>query len=784
LVRTVWQGLRGFIGAVLIASAFSSPSKADSTTSEKAEDFERHIRPILVNNCVECHGPDTQEADLRLDSAEGLFAGSHSGPVVVPHHPEHSRLVHLVRGGSELQMPPDKRLSSQEIAALERWIFDGAFWPGYEAPPQRNPNVSSDAIFTEDQKSHWAFQPLRPVAPPATADASWPISPIDRFVLARLEEAGLKPAPPANKYVLLRRVTFDLTGLPPTPQEITDFVADKSPAAFAKVVDRLLASPHYGERWGQHWLDVVRFAESAGHDGNNAYLHAWRYRDYVIRSFNIDKPYDQFLIEQLAGDLLPKTGQEQQDYDQIVATGFLQVGPKPVVMRDKKQMLLDIADEQLHTVGVAFMGLTLGCARCHDHKFDPIPIADYYSLAGILTSTQVMADAEPDSKWLEPTVATPDGEQASVMAVQDLPQPANMHVLLRGNYRTPGPEVHRRFLQIIAGSGHPPLKSTGSGRLELARWIASSEHPLTARVMVNRIWQHHFGRGLVATSDNFGRLGEPPSHPDLLDWLAQYFIESGWSVKAMHRLLLLSSTYQQAYVENATAQQIDPENRLWWRMPRRRLSAEEIRDAMLAVSGMLDSSMGGTLFTEGFQPGDESRKLYVVDISAKDPFPPFQASRRSIYLPVLRNARPESLKLFDVANELAPTAVRGETTVAPQALFLLNSPFVRQQAEKLALRLIDLSAGPSDVVGAGGEREAIDHAFQLLFGRPALVHEVERVRRFLDEYRSSASQLPLNVQQVNSEVDVQNPREDSPRLLAWLAACQALLCTHEFIYLE
>jgi len=780
----MWSLLRGFILAVLSALGFSPLSATALTVATDAEDFERHIRPILVNNCVECHGPETQEANLRLDSAEGLFAGSGSGPVVAPYQPDHSRLIQLVRGEADLQMPPDKRLTPQEISALERWVRTGAVWPGYHTQPRHFPNDSVNAVFTDEQKSHWAFQPLQTVEPPDAAERSWPTSPIDLFVLARLERVGLTPAPPANKYALLRRVTFDLTGLPPTPQEIADFLADQSPEAFAKVVDRLLASPHYGERWAQHWLDVVRFAESAGHDGNNAYLHAWRYRDYVIRSFNTDKPYNQFLVEQLAGDLLPKTGQTQQDYDQVVATGFLQVGPKPVVMRDKQQMLLDIADEQLHTLGVAFLGLTLGCARCHDHKFDPIPIADYYSLAGILTSTHVMADAAPDSKWLEPTIAAPDGGQATVMAVQDLPQPANLRVLLRGNYRTPGAETPRRFLQIIAGSGHPPLQTKGSGRLELARWIASAEHPLTARVMVNRIWQHHFGRGLVATSDNFGRLGEPPSHPELLDWLARRFIESGWSMKAMHRLMLLSSTYQQSCVENATAQQIDPENRLWWRMPRRRLSAEEIRDAMLAVSGMLDATMGGTLFTEGYQPGDESRKLYVVDISSKDPFPPFQSPRRSIYLPVLRNARPESLKLFDVANEHAPTAVRGETTVAPQALFLLNSPFVRQQSEQLALRLLDGCDVPSHALAGDAEARTIDHAFQLLFGRPALPHEIERVRGFLDEYRKSVSQLLLETQQAELGEHLPSPHIDSAELLAWRAACQALLCTHEFIYVE
>jgi len=570
---------------------------------------------------------------------------------------------------------------------------------------------------------HWAFQPVREPAPPGVRDAAWPTSPIDHFILAELEAHRLRPAPSTDRRTLLRRVTFDLTGLPPRPAEIDAFLADDSPNAFATVVDRLLTSPRYGERWGRHWLDIVRFAETAAHDGNNAYLHAWRYRDYVIDAFNADKPYDAFIIEQLAGDLLPQTDNPASDYNRIVATGFLQVGTKPVVMRDKRQMLLDIADEQLSTTGIAFMGLTLGCARCHDHKFDPIPTADYYAMAGIFTSTHVMADNNPDSMWLEYKVPDADGEPVKVMAVRDLATPANLQVHERGNYRTLGVEAPRRFLSVIAGENHTPIDTAGSGRFELARWIARGDHPLTARVMVNRIWQHHFGAGLVRSSDNFGTLGEPPSHPALLDWLATRFVKSGWSIKTMHRLMLNSSIYRQSGHADAEA---DPDNRLLSRMVRRRLSAEEVRDTLLAVTGGLDLSMGGTLFTQGYTPVDAQRELFTVDISGKGDYAPFQQPRRSIYLPMIRNSLPPVLTLFDAANAHEPTTRRSETTVAPQSLYMMNSPHVRKLTLHLARDLL------ADAEFDDDTRLRIIH--ERLYGRPPSTEELEAGRAFLAGY--------------------------------------------------
>ena len=653
--------------------------------------FEQQIRPLLSQKCFSCHATDQRKAKggLRLDSADRLFQGGHSGPVVVPGQPDESRLIQYVRRRGNLPMPPDAPLEPSEVAVLEQWVRDGAVWPGYGLQPRPvSGDLASQAKFTDADYRYWAYQPVEDPAVPQVANSTWPISPIDHFILARLEAAGIGPSQPVDREMLLRRVTFDLTGLPPTTEEIAAFLEDTSQGAFAKVVDRLLDSDRYGERWGRHWLDVVRYGESAAHDGNNAYLHAWRYRDYVIEAFNEDKPYDRFLLEQLAGDLLKSTGDRKTDYQQKVATGFLQVGTKPVVMRDKRQMLLDIADEQLNTMGIAFMGLTLGCARCHDHKFDAIPTADYYSMAGIFKSTRIMADHIEDSKWLEEEVLGPDGEKIKLMVVRDFPEPHDMRIHRRGSYRQLGPVAPRRFLQIIEGVDHGPLETTGSGRLELAQWLTDPTHPLTARVMVNRLWQYHFGRGIVGSSGNFGVQGSRPTHPLLLDWLAKRFVESGWSIKAMHRLMLLSRVYQQASTYHEKSSTVDPENDLFWRMPRRRISAEEVRDAMLVASGDLDITMGGTLFTEGYSANDAGRELYVVDISGKEYFPPFQHLRRSVYLPVIRNGRPEILKLFDVANAHESTSVRGETTVAPQALFMLNSPFVRTRAENLAMSLI------------------------------------------------------------------------------------------------
>ncbi|MFM7151349.1 MAG: DUF1549 and DUF1553 domain-containing protein, partial [Gemmataceae bacterium] len=565
----------------------------------------------------------------------------------------------------------DDQRRAVELALTERY---GILHPAILA--------QSKANFTREQKGFWSFQPVKPISPPPVRDELRVRSPVDRFILARLEEAGLSLALPADRKTLIRRVTQDLTGLPPTPEEVDAFLKDRRPDAYASLVDRLLDSPHYGERWGRHWLDVVRYAETTANDANAVMRYAWRYRDYVVRAFNNDKPYDQFMIEQLAGDLLPPSGDLTRDAERVIATGFLMLGPKALAETDKEQSRRDIIDDQLDTTGRTFLGLTLGCARCHDHKFDPIPTVDYYSLAGILRGTEVFQDeARNATMWEERTLLHLPGESpVVVMAPRDL-RPTNLRVAIRGNYQTPGILAPRRFPQILSGEGSAPLTSLQSGRLELARWIASRENPLTARVMVNRIWQNHFGTGLVATSDNFGTRGDKPSHPELLDWLAGEFVSRGWSMKNLHRLILLSNTYQARGLADYPSQKIDPNNRLLSHASRRRLDAESLRDGILLVSGQLDKSVGGNDSGELLHKESENINSKIRPNRMQTDHPIFTKSpRRSLYLPVVRNAVPDVFSLFDSADPNGVTPARNDTTVASQALFLLNHPFVREQS--------------------------------------------------------------------------------------------------------
>jgi mono/diheme cytochrome c family protein len=658
--------------------------------------------------------------------------------------------------------------------------------------------------FTPEQRGHWSFRPVRDPRPPeppkriasdgGSAAPAWGQSPIDRFVLVRLIEQGLEPSPAADRRTLIRRVTFDLTGLPPTPGEIDAFLADESPRAFATVVDRLLESPHYGERWGRHWLDVVRFAETTANDANAVMRYAYRYRDYVVDAFNRDLPYDQFIVEQLAGDLLRATesngdasaGDATNPADmsayvrRMIATGFLMIGPKALAETDKEQTRLDIVDDQIDVTGRAFLGLTLACARCHDHKFDPIPTVDYYALAGIFRGTEPFADEVRNaSMWWEYPLFEAPGEAPFMVMAPKEGMPRNLRVHVRGNRFSLGRVAPRGFLQVLAKddasiSGTPtasePLPTTGSGRLELARWIASADNPLTARVLVNRVWQHHFGQGLVATGDNFGPRGEAPSHPELLDYLAARFVEGGWSVKGLHRLMLLSSTYQQQSRVHERGQQLDPDNRLLWRMPRRRLEAESIRDAMLAVSGGLDRSIGG---------GESAAIMYEVAevLDGKRGFAANRlqtnhaiytdSTRRSIYLPVVRNALPDVLALFDAADPNGVTPQRNDTTVPSQALFSMNSPFVRQQALRLARGLL--------ADGSASDAARVGRAYALVLGRPPSDEEVAEAAQYVSQYLSLAS----------AEADATGEAGQAERrLAAWQSYCQLLFCLNEFLYVD
>ena len=660
-------------------------------------------------------------------------------------------------------------LTDTQRRGLERHLAEkyAFLWEGTTDLAQR-------AVFSDEERRFWAYQPVHEPQLPAVKNEAWIQTPVDRFVLRALEDRGLSPLPQADRRTLLRRVTLDLTGLPPTPEETDAFLADSSPQAYERVVERLLQSPHYGERWARHWLDLVRYAESTANDANAVMRYAWRYRNYVIEAFNADLPYDQFLTEQLAGDLMPGAVTPAERTRRIIATGYLMVGPKALAETDKEQSRLDIVDDQIDVTGRAMLGLTVGCARCHDHKFDAIRTTDYYALAGVFRSTEPFMDENRNATmWWEFDVPQGDGQPAvTVMAPRDT-APRNLRVHLRGNRFTLGPVVRRGALEVVSRPGTDLVagidpQQGSSGRLELARWIAHPANPLTSRVMVNRIWQHHFDRGLVATSDNFGTRGERPTHPELLDWVASRFVASGWSVKQMHRLIVHSATYQQASVSDRNIPAGDAEGRWLAGHRRRRLSVEEIRDSLLAVSGRLDRRAGSNESGEYLIEKAEGigAKIRPNRVGADDPFYT-SFLKRTIYLPVVRNMLPDVLALFDAADPNGVTAVRNETTVAPQSLFLMNSPLVRDSALELARRL---TARQSPEGTALTDDQLIADAHREVLGRPATVEELAEAREFL-----AAAQ--------NISPDPAADRT-AVRLSAWQSFCQALLCSNEFLYVE
>jgi cytochrome c553 len=825
------------LGLVAAAPAAAWGQVAAPAESARVEFFEKKIRPLLADNCYNCHSANTNaKGGLRVDDRNGLLQGGNRGPAVVPGQPEKSLLLQAVRHThATVKMPPKKQLAEGQVADLARWIKDGAAWPAVAVPASVG---RPSARYARLRKEHWAWQPLRDVPVPAVRDASWPRADSDRYLLARLEEKGLRPVRDADRTTLIRRLTFDLTGLPPTPADIDAFVRDGSPDAFAKVVDRLLASPAFGERWGRHWLDVARYGESTGSARNIPYPHAWRYRDYVLDAFNSDKPYDLFVREQIAGDLLPAASPRQRD-DQRIATGFLALGARDVNQRFKVRFLMDNVDEQIDTVSRAVLALTVSCARCHNHKFDPIPTTDYYSLAGIFRSTDLCAgvrnkmggggldyydtalllplgSGEPRDPEADPKVAaqiaqaqkalakaraefqaivgtpkgqalSPDGRPMQMVArqkmvrlqkellaltdpaargpvalgVRDSATVADTEIRVRGEAEKLGPVVPRGFLSVLDVPGAPKVNPKQSGRLELAQWLTSARNPLTPRVMVNRVWQHLFGEGLVRSVDNFGVTGDVPSHPELLDHLAARFVRDGWSVKKLVRALVLSRAYQLSAEAAPANLAADPANRLVWRHSPRRLDAEEIRDAMLAAAGTLDPAR---------PRGSPAQDLPVMELPNNGPVAKrlaerAQASRhRSVYLPLLRTLTPRSLEVFDFAEQGMVTGSRDTTTVATQALYLLNDPFVRQQAEALARRLLHRS----DLGDAG----RIDLAYRLAVGRTATAREVERAKTYLADYETAAR-----------DVEASDPPADA-RAAAWASFSQALLASAEFRYLR
>jgi mono/diheme cytochrome c family protein/cytochrome c553 len=777
------------VGLVLLYVLAPPARAADPPTPEDVRFFETRIRPLLAEKCSKCHGSDRQKGDLRLDSAEAVAKGGGSGkPVFVAGKPDESLLLRAVRHAEGVKgMPPDGRLKDAEVADLAAWVKRGAPFP-------------VAAKVGPDPAKHWAFQPVGNPAVPVGKDAAWAKSDLDKFVLVRLEAAGLKPAPPADGRTLIRRATFDLTGLPPTPEEIDAFLQDGSPEAFAKVVDRLLASPAYGERWGRHWLDVARYADSNGLDENTAHGNAWRYRDYVIESFNADKPYDRFLREQIAGDLLPADVPAARN-ELLIATGFLALGPKVLAEPDEKKMELDIVDEQIDTLGRTVMGLTLGCARCHDHKFDPLTADDYYALAGVFVSTKTMEHFKKVARWHENPLADPEaarkkaGHDAAVAklkermqalegktddtakaelkklqaelaalekAAPELPtamgvtegKPTDVPLLRRGNHLTPGEVVARQFPVVLAGAKQPAFPKNQSGRLELAKWLTDPKHPLTTRVMVNRVWRWHFGKGLVRSVDNFGLIGEKPTHPELLDWLAAEFVKDGWSLKKLHRRLMLSANYQMSSAHDAKAALADPDNRLLWRANVRRLEAEAVRDSLLAVGGLLDRTAGGPALAH------VKNRDYLFDHTSKDRTT-YASDRRSVYLPVIRNNLYDVFQLFDAPDAAVPNGDRATTTVPTQALFFLNSDLAARAADALAGRLL----AKSDLDDAGRVRLL----FALAYGRPPTAKEAERVTAGVAAFETEFASEPDAAKRTRK---------------AWAAVCQAVLAGNEFIHIR
>ena len=921
-----------FAGGTLLASP--APGDADKAAGpEGMEFFEARVRPVLVENCLECHGEKSQKGGLRLDSMEGTLRGAEEGPVIVAGHPDQSPMIRALRHEGEIKMPPRGKLPEEAIEALTAWVRMGAPWPDAG---------TGEAAVAEVRppEQHWAFRPVQDPAPPATGDA-WAASPIDAFVLAKLSERGMHPAPEADRRALIRRVSFDLTGLPPTPAEVQAFTEDLAPDSYEKLVDRLLASPRYGERWGRHWLDVARYSDTKGYvfEEERRFPYSYTYRDWVIRAFNEGLPYDRFIIEQLAADLLP-AGTDRRS---LAAMGFLTLGRR--FLNNES----DIIDDRIDVTMRGLMALTVSCARCHDHKYDPIPTADYYSLYGVFASAVEPKDlpliAEPEAtdayrayekevgdreaevtkvleekhketvarfrktageylvriarqpepspeerrergggnvaagdlhpfavrRWREylktksaehhrvwapwsalvavpaaelpakagcvldalladkekplnelvaksfggeapksmedvarrygevlgkaqaewdaaiearkkanepaPTAladaaleeiraalhaedappsfplaeierflqrdarqqirqlrkkveefkVTAPGAPARAMSLEDAAKPREPRIFTRGNPQNPGKAVPRQFLAALSGPERKPFQE-GSGRLELARAIASPANPLTARVFVNRSWIHLFGAGLVRTPADFGARSEAPTHPELLDWLAARFIEDGWSMKKLHRRILLSRTYRQSSEGEPEYESTDPANMLLWRANRRRLDFEALRDAMLDVSGSLDLAMGG-----------KSRDLLEA---------PY---RRTVYAYIDRQNLPGVFRAFDFASPDTSTAQRYVTTVPQQALFLMNSPFALGLAERLASRPETASAEPPE--------RRIEALYRLVFGRAPDPEEVTAGLRYVETGGAS-------------------PEE------GWTRYAHALMLSNEFVFID
>lgn len=952
--------LRTCVFSLLIASTLPTLFADEQLNPQQLDFFEKKVRPLLVKHCYECHSVDADDAQggLLLDSKQGWMTGGDSGPAITPGKPDESLFIKAIHY-KEIEMPPDGRLDEGDVATLTAWVKMGA-------PDPRNQTSDKQikpthVVDIEAGRQFWAFQPPVNHATPMVTDTSWPETWIDRFVLAALEKRGIAPSEDTGRSTWLRRVTFDLSGLPPTTAEINAFENDESPFAFERVVDRLLASPRYGETWGRHWLDVARYADSNGSDFNATFHNAWRYRDYVIASFNADRPYDEFVQQQIAGDLLESESPDDR-IDQLVASGFLLMGPKMLSERDKEKLRMDVVDEQVDSIGRAFLGLTLGCARCHDHKFDPIPTADYYAMAGILRSTEslygesqqyvstwreeplpidpahatalaeynsqkkkiegqlgvakkmlanakspqsypgiivdntaaklvgqwkastfspkyfgvgyvhddrldkgeksatfsatvptdgeyevrvsytpganrakkvpiqvkhaagqseVFLDQSPtpsinglfqpvgrfnfrkgepaivtisnrgtvdyvivDAVWFFPLneakdkqaneapdnseqIAAAEKEVKSLeaelkalkatapapapkaMAARDHEDIGNSHIHIRGEVHALGERVDRGFLQVVGNPDDWRPSRDESGRKALAEWVISGEHPLTSRVMVNRIWSRLLGRGIVASVDNLGNLGSRPTHPELLDRLAISFVDNGWSVKQMVRQIVLSRVYRVSSSASEDLQTEDPKNELLGRFSRRRLPVEAVRDSILVTADQLDLSKGGS-------PVEGYGTLVVDNNSQAGGRKTRPHSRRTVYLPIIRNDLPEMLTVFDFADPDVVMGARPQTTSPSQALFLMNNRLVREHAEVIAKNAIE----------AASAGDPLDSIYLRLLSRRPTASERENIEAFIERIKA------------------ERPDDANANEQAWTTVCHTLMASAGFRFLE
>jgi hypothetical protein len=773
-------------------------SGGSAAAEEASEFYEKSVGPLLRTSCLPCHNDRNRSGGLALDSRESVLQGGSRGPAVKPGSPAESLLVHAIEHTGALKMPLTGRLKPQEVAILRTWVEKGLPWA--DARPR-----------------HWAFQP--PVRPelPAVRDTSWPRNPIDRFVLARLEREGIKPSPAADRYTLLRRVSLDLIGLPPSPEEIRAFVSDTARDAYEKVVDRLLASSHYGERWGRHWLDIARYADSDGYT-IDAPRQMWKYRDWVIHALNRDLPYDQFVIEQLAGDLLPDA-----TTDQIVATGFHRNTPSNYEGGiDFEQYRVEAVADRVATTGAAFLGLTLGCARCHDHKYDPIKQREFYQIFAFFNNVDEISSEAERYDFNRPILELPSAEErarlgafrsqfamlsrelaayvkklsakplaagdaprhkdpgleervanlralrrrqpkvTTTLVMRELPKPRETWVHVGGDFLNRGEPVSPGVPAVLSAK---PVTGT---RLDFARWLVAKGNPLTARVTINRMWQAYFGKGIVETENDFGLLGAAPTHPELLDWLAIEFMARGWSQKAMHRLIVTSAAYRQSSHEREELAEKDPYNRLLARQSRFRLEAEILRDAALAASGLLTRTVGGP----SVYPPIPEGAMAVTQVKREWPAATGpDRYRRGLYTFFYRSAPHPGLGLFDAPDATSTCTRRIRSNSPLQALTTLNGESFLEFARALAKRAL-AEAEPNDAA-------RIDRAFLLALGRNPSAAERERLAGFLalqrDEFRSD----PLAASAF-SGVD----GSEAPESAAWTAAGRVLLNVDDFLNRE